>query len=63
MNKFSLTITGIIVSVAGTFLVQVGFSETCSSEIVSNIPLVVGGIMAWIGRFRVGDISPLGVKK
>ena len=59
----SLTISGVIVSVAGTLLVKYGFTETCSSEIITNIPLIVGGLMAWIGRVRAGGITALGFRK
>lgn len=59
----SLTIVGIIISVAGTALVKLGFSETCTNEIITNAPLVIGGLIAWIGRVRQGDVNILGVKK
>jgi len=59
----SLTISGIIVSVVGTILAKWGFSETCANELVTNIPLIAGGIMAWIGRWRKGDITALGFRK
>jgi hypothetical protein len=60
---FSLTQGGILVAVLGTVLVRFGFTEACSNEIVSVAPLLVGGITAWIGRYRKGDITPLGFKK
>ena len=59
----SLTIIGIIVSLVGTALVKFGFSETCTNEIITNAPLVIGGVIAWIGRVRQGDVNILGVKK
>jgi len=61
--KFSLTQGGILVAVIGTLLVNVGFSEACSNEIIANIPLIIGGITAWIGRYRQGDITLAGFKK
>jgi len=60
---FSLTQGGILVAVAGTLLVNFGFTEGCSSEIVSNVPLVIGGVVAWIGRYRRGDLKLSGFRK
>lgn len=62
MKNFSLTISGILVMVVGTILVDVGFSESCSSEIVTKAPLLAGAVMAWIGRVKAGGISVLGTK-
>lgn len=62
-NKFSMTHGGILVAVVGTLLAQANFSESCVNEIFTNVPLVLGGVMAWIGRARVGDVSLLGMKK
>jgi len=53
----SLTISGIIVSVAGSLLLKFGFSEVCSNEIIQLSPVAIGGIMAWIGRVRKGDLK------
>lgn len=63
MNKFSLTITGIVVMVGGTFLMEWGFSESCSGEITSKIPLILGGVLSWIGRYKAGGITFAGIKK
>ena len=60
MSKYSLTQGGILVAVVGTLLVNFGFSEGCSNELVTIIPLIVGGIAAWIGRWRLGGIDILG---
>lgn len=62
MKNYSLTISGIVVMVAGTFLVEWGFSESCSNEIVTKAPLLIGGLMAWIGRVKAGGINALGVR-
>lgn len=59
----SLTISGVAVSVLGSLLVSFGFSETCSSEIVTLLPVLAGGVMSYIGRVRMGDVTPLGFKK
>ena len=61
--NFSLTITGIIVSIAGTMLVNYGFSEQCSGEIVQVLPALIGGAVAWIGRVRAGGVTTLGFKE
>ena len=59
----SLTIIGILISVAGTILLKLGFSEVCSNEIVSYIPLFIGGAISWVGRVRAGGINLLGMRK
>jgi hypothetical protein len=56
----SLTIIGVIVSVAGAGLIQFGFTEGCANEIVSYLPVVIGGIMSWVGRVRAGGVDVLG---
>ena len=65
--KLSMTYVGIIVAVAGTLLVQFGFTEGCSSEITSKLlsllPVAGGGALAGYGRYRIGDINAFGVKK
>jgi hypothetical protein len=61
--KYSLTQGGILVAVVGTLLVQWGFSESCSNELITNIPLIVGSIVAWVGRVRKGDVNVFGFKK
>lgn len=58
-----MTHGGILVAVVGTLLMQANFSESCVNEIFTNVPLVLGGVVAWIGRARVGDVNLLGVKK
>lgn len=63
MNKYSVTYAGILVSVAGTVLLHLGFSQACSNEIVSNSPLAVGSIIALWGRWRTGGVNWLGIKK
>src|SRR3990167_8034091 len=59
---FSLTQGGILVAVAGTLLTQY-FSEGCSKELTTNIPLIIGAVVAWVGRYRKGDITFAGFKK
>lgn len=61
--NFSITYIGIIVAVGVPLLVKLGFSESCSNELINVvIPLIGAGIAAF-GRFRAGGISALGVKK
>lgn len=61
--KFSLTIGGIVTMIALPLLVKLGFSESCSNEIVAIAPMLPGAIMAWVGRVRQGDINMFGFKK
>lgn len=61
--KYSLTTGGILIAVVGTLLAKSGFSELCSNEIITNTPLVIGSVIAWIGRVRKGDINMLGFRK
>lgn len=63
----SLTQGGVLVSVLGLivvhFLGQWGISEVCSNELVKFIPVVIGGLMSWWGRFRLGGVTLLGTRK
>lgn len=65
-NKYSLVIGGVLVSVLGSLLVAFGLTESCSSEIVAKImpllPVIVGGGMSYVGRQRLGGVTPLGFK-
>lgn len=63
MKNFSLTQGGILVAVIGTILTQWGFSKECTNEMMTNIPLLIGGVMAWYGRYRSGGVSLLGFKR
>ena len=63
MKKYSLTQGGILIAVVGTLLMQVGFSDVCANEIITNLPLFIGGATAWIGRMRKGDLTVGGFKK
>ena len=59
---FSLTQGSILFMVAGTLLAKAGFSDTCSNELITNLPLVMGGIGAWVGRMRAGGVTWFGSK-
>lgn len=54
---------GILVSVVGAGLVHLGFSEGCTSEMLAYLPVIVGGIVSYIGRVRMGDVTMLGIRK
>ena len=60
--KYSLTFTGVLISVVGTFLTDFGFSEVCSNEIVGILPVIIGGAVALVGRVRAGGVNLLGFK-
>lgn len=62
---YSLTHTGILVSIVGLVLVNTfGLTDNCSSEITAKLieyaPVVTGGLMAWIGRMKAKGPTTLG---
>jgi hypothetical protein len=66
--NYSLTYGGILTIFIGTFLVNAfGISDACSSELTAKLveyaPMLIGGFMALIGRFRLGEVTPLGFRK
>ncbi len=67
MKNYSLTTSGLIVMIVGSLIATLGFSEVCTGEIVDKLSPVIGSlpglIMAWVGRFRQGDINIAGFKK
>lgn len=63
MKDYSLTMAGIVLAVGVPMLIKLGFTESCSNEIVNvGLPLL-GGAVAWFGRFRKGDVTVAGFKK
>ena len=61
--KYSITYTGVAAMIALPLLVNIGFSESCSNEIVSiALPMIPGAIAALYGRFRLGGVDALGRK-
>lgn len=62
MNKFSLTQGSILFMVLTPVLMKIGFSEVCANEFMLLIPVLLGGIGAWIGRYRAGGVNVLGFK-
>jgi len=65
--NYSVTIAGIIVSIALPILVQIGFTDSCANEITAKVAPIIamlpGAIIAWYGRWRNGDIKVSGIKK
>lgn len=63
----SSTIIGLVIAIAGTILVQFGFTDVCAGEITTKIasilPLIIGGGMAWRGRVKAGGVSWLGIRQ
>jgi len=59
---YSLTHGGVLVSILGSGLLYFGFSEQCSNEIITLIPVLAGGAMSWYGRIRAGGVDKLGFK-
>lgn len=61
----SLTIKGILVLLVGYavshFNLPIG-SEALETT-VTTIVTLIGAVMAWYGRYRHGDITPLGYSK
>ena len=62
MKNYSLTMSGILVSVVGTAIMQLGFSESCTNELVQNVPLILGSALAWVGRVKAGGVTVGGFK-
>jgi hypothetical protein len=53
---------GILVAVVVPILVEFGFSTSCANEFVTVVIPLVGGAMAWLGRWRAGGVDALGRK-
>lgn len=43
------------------------FSEECTTEIMAKLTPIIGAlpglVVAWIGRFKAGGITPLGMRR
>ena len=67
MKNYSTTIAGIISAFALPAIVSLGFSESCSGEIVGiGVPTLLsipGLVVAWWGRYKTGGITAFGSKK
>ena len=54
----SLTITGIL-----TIILSQVLEATVAQELATDLVLIVGIIVTWIGRYRIGDLTLLGTRK
>ena len=61
----SVTIQGLIVAILGWLMTRSGvpFIEGDIETFVSVGASIIGALMVYWGRFRKGDISPLGFRK
>jgi len=63
----SKTIIGLITAVAGSLLVTLGFSDNCSSEIITKLLPLIGSIpglgVVYVDRLSKGDINFAGIRK
>jgi hypothetical protein len=59
----SQTILGVIVAVVIPVLTQLGFSSTCSNEIVTLALPLMGGAWIWFNRVSKGDVTIAGFRK
>ena len=65
MQKFSVTITGLIVIVIGLILKQLGipYVEADINTVATNIMQIAGIVISWYGRTRQGDVGLSGFKR
>jgi hypothetical protein len=63
IKNISSTQLGLVAIVGGYFLIQSGFSETCSNEILTNGGVLATGAWAWYKRYQAGDLNVLGFRK
>lgn len=63
-SNYSMTYTGLIVSILGFILNQLGvaYEQNQLIEVVGGGTIVVGWLVALVGRWRQGDISWWGKK-
>ena len=63
---FSSTILGLLLMLGGTYVGTL-FSEECTTEIMAKLTPIIGAlpglVVAWIGRFKAGGITPLGMRR
>lgn len=60
--KPTLTTGGIVVAVGGLLLVNLGFSQQCSNEIIQVLPVAIGALMAHIDQVKSGKATLFGSK-
>jgi hypothetical protein len=59
----SKTIAGLIVTILGMFGVAQIASDTEITRLIDLLMQAGGIVMAWYGRYRVGDINAMGKRK
>lgn len=60
--NYSVTLAGVLVAVVVPMFAKLGFSESCSGELVNYVIPLIGGAIAWYGRVRSGGVSVTGFK-
>jgi len=64
MKNYSAVFAGVIAMIGLPMLVNVGFSDTCSNEIVTILgPMIPGAILTLWGRIRLGGVNMFGYKE
>lgn len=62
--KYSITQGGILAAFVGLIVTQTGwFTDGCAGEVTNLIVPSLGLVAAWLGRWRVGDITLAGFRK
>lgn len=63
----SKIIAGILIAGAGSLVVSIGFSDTCSNEILAKVSPFIGTlpglIFAWVSHVTGQNLTFLGKKK
>jgi hypothetical protein len=57
-KTYSMTFVGILTVVLSQFI-----PADVAGELATDIMLVVGLVISWIGRYRVGDLTLYGTRK
>lgn len=63
MELYSKTYAGIIIVLLGWFGIGSLFNQEQAGQLVDSVIQLVGIIIAAYGRYKVGDVTPLGFKK
>ena len=56
--NYSITFVGILATLLSQFI-----PADVAGELAGDIVLVIGLLVTWYGRYRHGDITPLGFRK
>lgn len=64
-KKQSMTITGLIILLLGFGLAKIGvpLAEGELETTITTLIKIVGGLMAYFGRLKQGDVNFLGMRK